>query len=51
MNARRDTARRWVIDERYSEEQIGHLIVVSYDEAVRPEIEGYVNEARPRWHA
>jgi hypothetical protein len=47
VNERRDTARRWVIDERLSNQEIGHLIVVSYDEGpARIEMEGYVNEAR-----
>jgi hypothetical protein len=47
VNARRDTARRWVIDERKSDQEVGHLIVVSYDEGTaRIEMEGYVNEAR-----
>lgn len=47
MNERRETARRWVIDERLTNAEIGHLIVVSYDEGpVRIEMEGYVNEAR-----
>ena len=54
MNARRNTARRWVIDERKADEDVAHLIVVGYDEGpVRIEMEGYVNEAKAevKWWA
>lgn len=47
MNARRVTARRWVIDERKPDAEIAHLIVIGYDEGpTRIEMEGHVNEAR-----
>jgi hypothetical protein len=47
VNARRDTARYWVIDQRKSDEDLAHLIVIGYDEGpARIEVEGYVNEAR-----
>lgn len=46
-NPRRDTARRWVIDERRSDEDVVHLIVRGYHEGpARLEMESYVNEAR-----
>jgi hypothetical protein len=54
VSARRDTARRWVIDDQKSDAQIAHLIVIGYDEGrPRREMEGYVNEARKeqKWWA
>lgn len=47
MNVDRDTARRWVIDERKTDQEIGNLIVTWYDEGPdRIAMRGYVNEAR-----
>lgn len=47
MNARRDKARRWVLIDRKSDAEIGHIIVVSYDAGPdRLQMEQYVNEAR-----
>jgi hypothetical protein len=52
VNTYRDTARRWVIDEGKTDEEIGHLIVVTYDAGPeRIAMHGYVNEARAEVNA
>lgn len=47
MNERRETARRWVIEDHKTDQEIVHLIVIGYDEGpARTEMEGHVNDAR-----
>jgi hypothetical protein len=47
LNVNRETARRWVLDEDRNDADIGHLILVSFDEGpARDEMWEHVNEAR-----